>query len=88
METSTSRSAEKTDKMEGSGFSDLPKKPSETRGKTPILSGNCSLNVSYGSVAVSVGGLEVQVEFRSHGLSSRRAKGEPTGVNEIYISKK
>ncbi|KAF1371552.1 hypothetical protein PFLUV_G00269530 [Perca fluviatilis] len=31
METSTSRASEKKDKMDGSGFPDLPKKPSETR---------------------------------------------------------
>ncbi|XP_049919747.1 zinc finger protein GLI2-like isoform X2 [Epinephelus moara] len=31
METSASRASEKKDKMDGSGFSDLPKKPSETR---------------------------------------------------------
>lgn len=36
METSASRAAEKKDKMDGSSFSDLPKKPSllEARGKT------------------------------------------------------
>ncbi|TMS11503.1 Zinc finger protein GLI2 [Larimichthys crocea] len=39
METSTSRAAEKKDKMDGSGFSDLPKKPSpsETRGPHHIF---------------------------------------------------
>lgn len=33
MDASAARTAEKKDKMDGSGFSDLPKKPSETRGK-------------------------------------------------------
>lgn len=33
METSSSRAAEKKDKMDGNGFSDLPKKPTETRGE-------------------------------------------------------
>lgn len=42
METSASRSAEKKDKMDGSGFPELPKKLSETRGNTQIWSGNCT----------------------------------------------
>lgn len=91
METSASRSAEKKDKMDGSGFPDLPKKPSETRGNTPIWSGNGTLNVVSGSVVsvvVVVGGAGVQVESRSHRLSLRRAKGEPTQADEIYISKR
>lgn len=54
METSASRSAEKKDKMDGSGFPDLPKKPSETRGNTPIQRGNCVSNVASGSVSVVV----------------------------------
>ncbi|XP_070712034.1 zinc finger protein GLI2-like [Pempheris klunzingeri] len=35
METSTSRAAEKKDKMDGSGFSDLPKKPSPSETRAP-----------------------------------------------------
>lgn len=40
MDTSASRSAEKKDKMDGSGFPDVSKKPSETRGNTPVQDGN------------------------------------------------
>ncbi|XP_034533736.1 zinc finger protein GLI2-like [Notolabrus celidotus] len=35
METSASRAAEKKDKMDGSGFSDLPKKPSPAEARAP-----------------------------------------------------
>lgn len=75
METSASRSAEKKDKMDGSGFPDLPKKPSETRGSTPIQSGNC---VKCGVRECGGGGCGWsggQVESRSHRRSARRAKG-------------
>lgn len=54
METSASRSAEKKDKMDGSGFPDLPKKSSETRGNTPVQSSNCISSVASGSVSVVV----------------------------------
>lgn len=50
METPAARAAEKKDKMEGNLFSDLGKKPSETRGKPvcgqPSLLGNPSLGVA------------------------------------------
>lgn len=90
METSASRSAEKKDKMDGSGFPDLPKKPSETRGNTPIPSGNCVSNVASRSCQCcgGCGWSGGQVESRSHRRSARRAKGEPTWGNEIYISKR
>lgn len=35
-----------------------------------------------------MGGVEVQVESRSHRHSTSRAKGEPTRGDEIYISKR
>ena len=48
METSPPRATQKKDKMDGSGFSDLPKKPSETRGNVlfPNFPQNPALNLN------------------------------------------
>lgn len=77
METSA---AEKKDKMDGSGFRDLPKKPSasETRGN--------ALKEELRGVQSGVG---VPCLRMSRGLSGAepRGKGGSNAADEIYISK-
>lgn len=84
METSTSRTAEKKDKMDGNGFSDLPKKPSETRGNTPSLEQRLFRNVVSSFVSAGSG---VGVELRSRRCSAGGQRGAANTDDEIYISK-
>lgn len=86
METSPQRATDKKDKMDGSGFTDLPKKPSpsETRGKALLktFSLNQGLNLS----------LEPGIRPRhavNRGLPSVQPGGKEGSKpsDEIYISK-
>lgn len=71
MDASTARAAEKKDKMDGSGFSDLPKKPSETRGK--FLPSGSEFRVGFFFLILPV--------------TPEGKGGRPTRTHEIYISK-
>lgn len=82
METSTSRTAEKKDKMDGNGFSDLPKKPSETRGNTPSPEQQLYRNVVSSFVGAGRGG-----RLRSPRCSAGGQRGGANTDDEIYISK-
>lgn len=84
METSTSRTAEKKDKMDGNGFADLPKKPSETRGNTPSPEQQPYRNVVSSFVGAGSGG---GVELRSLRCSAGGQRGGANTDDEIYISK-
>lgn len=85
METSTSRTAEKKDKMDGNGFADLPKKPPETRGNAPSPEQQLYRNVV--SSFVSVGGGVGGAELRSCRCSAGGQRGGANTDDEIYISK-
>lgn len=88
METSTSRAAEKKDKMEGNGFSDLPKKPSETRGN--MFSENVFSQEATGPNFVSgwsVGPLVCRHRSMFGAQPEAGGKGGANTDNEIYISK-
>lgn len=83
METPSAQAPEKKDKMEGNVFSDLGKKPSETRGKRVFRREFLLRNQTL------VSGLHV--EPRCGRMSRRCSAGGQRGPNEdheIYISKK
>lgn len=83
METSTSRTAEKKDKMDGNGFSDLPKKPSETRGNTPSHEQQLyQCGVQFCQCWERRG-----AELRSCRCSAGGQRGGANTDDEIYISK-
>ncbi len=90
METSAPRAGEKKDKMDGNGFSDLPKKPSpsETRGNTLFKTFSQAATESEFRVRC-LSGLCMLCDRMSRGLAGARpgGKGGANTADEIYISK-
>lgn len=84
METSTSRTSEKKDKMDGNGFSDLPKKPSETRGNTPSPEQQLCRNVVSSFVGAGSGGW---LSWGLAGAQPEGKEGEPTRTMKYTFQK-
>lgn len=91
METSASRAGEKKDKMDGNGFSDLPKKPSpsEARGNALFKTFSQAATGSEFRVRLSVRPLCMLCDRMSRGLAGAQpgGKGGANTADEIYISK-
>lgn len=92
METSASRAGEKKDKMDGNGFSDLPKKPSpsETRGNALFKTFSQAATGSEFRVRLSVGPLHAvwQNEPTSRRCSARGQRGSEHGRWNIHFKDK